>query len=464
MPLTTSNLPLVVEPVSTTQAGIPYCDIDGTVPRSTSLLGEGSFDVDERDSEVPREHDRLSESSAGDSDDSESEGNGDGSIDFEFYYDNDMAVDHSGPASPSAADSSTRDSMDPTPIPTPTPNLQRRTTSTSPTQAVTQTTPPTTLPAAVDPTLFSGPIARLPSFSEFSAWSKEDSWDYVQKLHAQGQDLMGSITTLNAQLSTSNVHCSMAKHDLELTRDQQATRKKRRGPTKKFEARYITHADMKDTFETQLKEKEAKEAKEQEKRAQKQAETEARTARIDTDVVLKTFDCPISTYKRKDDLITISRALRVTIEPKDTINHLTLKIKTQMAQNPSLATNPRFSALFSERRRSARGEKRIAPTAAPPESGPSSTAPSASFDTSSSHFPSTASFPDPGSGSARHIATSDPSSLHFPSTASFSHTPSPRLGSSSTPPSTAPDPSGAFFPSIPAGPFRFSLQAQPPGP
>ena len=97
---------------------------------------------------------------------------------------------------------------------------------------------------------------------------------------------------------------------------------------------------MKDAFETQQKEKEEKAAKEAEIAVKKKAEHEARTSQIDHDVVLKTFESPLSTYKRKDDLVTIARALQITIETKDTITTLLKNIKARMAENPALAQNP----------------------------------------------------------------------------------------------------------------------------
>ncbi|KAL4067304.1 regulator of Vps4 activity in the MVB pathway-domain-containing protein [Scleroderma yunnanense] len=69
---------------------------------------------------------------------------------------------------------------------------------------------------------------------------------------------------------------------------------------------------------------------------------------IDHDVVLKTFDSPLSTYKRKDDLVTIARALQIVVESKDTITALSKKTRARMDEDPTIAQNSRFSALFGE--------------------------------------------------------------------------------------------------------------------
>ncbi|KAG0694842.1 hypothetical protein DFH29DRAFT_300007 [Suillus ampliporus] len=60
----------------------------------------------------------------------------------------------------------------------------------------------------------------------------------------------------------------------------------------------------------------------------------------------KDLDAPLSSYKLKDDFLTISQALGLAVEKEDTIASLTNKIKTHLDDHPALADNARFSALF----------------------------------------------------------------------------------------------------------------------
>ncbi|KAG1851017.1 hypothetical protein C8R48DRAFT_836561 [Suillus tomentosus] len=71
-----------------------------------------------------------------------------------------------------------------------------------------------------------------------------------------------------------------------------------------------------------------------------------RTVKINQNAVTKDFDVPLSSYKLKDDFLTIAQALGVAVEKKDTIASLTNKIKTHLDEHPALADNARFSALF----------------------------------------------------------------------------------------------------------------------
>ncbi|KAL4067074.1 hypothetical protein V8B97DRAFT_1008463 [Scleroderma yunnanense] len=204
---------------------------------------------------------------------------------------------------------------------------------------------------------FTGPVVPLVSFAQYSEMSKEDGWEYICQLHAQIQALVTTVTSQAAQLEASNAHCTMAKYEISTVQDQQVSKNKGKARTMKFSSRYVTHPDMKDKFESQRKEKEEKAAREAEATAKKRAENEARMSRIDHDVVLKTFDSPLSTYKRKDDLVTIARALQIAVESKDTITALSKKIRAHMDEDPTITQNSRFSALFGEPHRGRRSKQ-----------------------------------------------------------------------------------------------------------
>ncbi|KAL4070505.1 hypothetical protein J3A83DRAFT_4243736 [Scleroderma citrinum] len=108
---------------------------------------------------------------------------------------------------------------------------------------------------------------------------------------------------------------------------------------------------------------------------------------IDHDVVLKTFDSPLSTYKRKDDLVTIARALQIVVESKDTITALSKKTRARMDEDPTIAQNSRFSALFGEPCRGQRSKRtNHTQKTGPSHAGPSIIYAQAYAPTSSTHF------------------------------------------------------------------------------
>ncbi|KIK03090.1 hypothetical protein K443DRAFT_42533, partial [Laccaria amethystina LaAM-08-1] len=85
--------------------------------------------------------------------------------------------------------------------------------------------------------------------------------------------------------------------------------KKNRG-SKKVKGRILTLPAMKASFDIQENERREKEKTDREKEAQKAAEALTRSAQIMHDTVLKVFDKPIASYKKKDDLVTIGGALQ----------------------------------------------------------------------------------------------------------------------------------------------------------
>ncbi|KAG0692338.1 hypothetical protein DFH29DRAFT_1048592 [Suillus ampliporus] len=52
------------------------------------------------------------------------------------------------------------------------------------------------------------------------------------------------------------------------------------------------------------------------KQAQKKAENDARTVKINRNAVTKDFDAPLSSYKLKDDFLTIAQALGLAVEKR----------------------------------------------------------------------------------------------------------------------------------------------------
>ena len=76
----------------------------------------------------------------------------------------------------------------------------------------------------------------------------------------------------------------------------------------------------------------------------------------------RVFNCPLASYKRKDDLVALAGALSLPME--GTVAKLMKAIDKHLADNPTRANEPRFKGLF--------GSSRKCPSAMTTASGPSS--------------------------------------------------------------------------------------------
>jgi hypothetical protein len=98
-----------------------------------------------------------------------------------------------------------------------------------------------------------------------------------------------------------------------------------------------------------MAEKEVAEREAAEKEAEKAAQEKIRLARINEEIVLKVFTKSLSSYKRKDDLITLAGALQ--LETTGTVAELTTRVKAHIEAHPELAENARFAGIFQRNRR-----------------------------------------------------------------------------------------------------------------
>ncbi|KIL65352.1 hypothetical protein M378DRAFT_77093, partial [Amanita muscaria Koide BX008] len=97
-------------------------------------------------------------------------------------------------------------------------------------------------------------------------------------------------------------------------------------------------------FEAEDAERQEREKENAEKEAQKLAEQEVRNARIAEDAVSKVFAHTLTSYKKKDELLSIAGALQIS--DKGTIPELLNRIRQHMELHPELRENPRFAGLF----------------------------------------------------------------------------------------------------------------------
>ncbi|KIK45040.1 hypothetical protein CY34DRAFT_802009 [Suillus luteus UH-Slu-Lm8-n1] len=194
---------------------------------------------------------------------------------------------------------------------------------------------------------FTGPILAMPSYAQCMTRSREELWDYISRLHSQNRDLMETVATQSAQLEAANAHCTVVSHENTQLREIHSNKQKQKDyQSMRLPARFVTHPELRATFEADHAARKEKEQADAAKQAQKKAENDARTVKINQNAVTKNFDAPLSSYKLKDDFLTIAQALGLTVEKKDTIASLTNKIKTHLDEHPALADNARFSALF----------------------------------------------------------------------------------------------------------------------
>ncbi|KIJ13527.1 hypothetical protein PAXINDRAFT_100625 [Paxillus involutus ATCC 200175] len=101
-----------------------------------------------------------------------------------------------------------------------------------------------------------------------------------------------------------------------------------------------------DIFPDEVEHRE-KEKAEAEKQAKRKADGEVRVAQIERDIRDKVFDAPLSSFRRKDEYITLAGALGISQD--GTVEELKTRIKNYIADPThaaDIAQNPRFSGLF----------------------------------------------------------------------------------------------------------------------
>ncbi|KAG6863778.1 hypothetical protein C0991_003264 [Blastosporella zonata] len=114
----------------------------------------------------------------------------------------------------------------------------------------------------------------------------------------------------------------------------------------KIKAHFVTHPELKDAFEEEEKEHLEKERVKAEKEAQKVVDANVRNTQIACKSVLKTFELPITLYKKKEDFEILATVLEISV--KGTVQELTQRIKDYLAQHKEeLEKIPCFAGLFS---------------------------------------------------------------------------------------------------------------------
>ncbi|KAG2074554.1 hypothetical protein BDR04DRAFT_1115439 [Suillus decipiens] len=141
----------------------------------------------------------------------------------------------------------------------------------------------------------------------------EDLWRNIQFLYGQNKTLFEMYSTKSMQLTAAEAHCTLTSHQLSMLNEQLANKtQKKHQKSKKINAHFVMHSELKEAFEVEEKECIEKERIDTGKAAQKKAENDVQLLCIEEDIKTKVFDSPLSSYKHKDDLITIAGALSLS--------------------------------------------------------------------------------------------------------------------------------------------------------
>lgn len=192
-------------------------------------------------------------------------------------------------------------------------------------------------------------LPTLPPYEHIINQSPKDLWDLMRLHQIRCETVLKEVI---AQRDVANTHCAIARHRIDTLTKQLANKtKSKQQKSKKVEARVLTLPELRGEFDIKEAEDEAKEKVELEKAAQKKADDMARTLRINEEIRNRVFDCPLTSYKRKDDLVALAGALSLPMD--GTVVGLVKVIKEHLDENPTLANEPRFKGLFgSSRKRS----------------------------------------------------------------------------------------------------------------
>jgi len=192
-------------------------------------------------------------------------------------------------------------------------------------------------------------LPLLPPYEHVIRQTPKELWDFMRLHQIQCEAVLKEAI---AQHDAANAHCTIARHRINaITKQLTNKTQNKRQKSKKSEARVLTLPELREEFDIKDAEEEAKEKADLEKAAQKKANEMARTLRINEEIRSRVFDCPLASYKRKDDLVALAGALLLPMD--GTVVELMKVIKGYLDKNPTRADEPRFKGLFgSSRKRS----------------------------------------------------------------------------------------------------------------
>jgi hypothetical protein len=182
---------------------------------------------------------------------------------------------------------------------------------------------------------------KKPTYEELEFENRK----YIYKMNL----LENELAMAKAQMMASDAHCTIMTRAATQARSELQNHKKKTRQSVKTQARFASYPDLKAAYEIEAAEKEAAGREAAEKEAEKAAQEKIRLAQINEEIVLKVFTKSLSSYKWKDELITLAGALH--LETTGTVPELTAQVKAHIEAHPELAETARFAGLFQCNRR-----------------------------------------------------------------------------------------------------------------
>ena len=201
---------------------------------------------------------------------------------------------------------------------------------------------------------------KLRTITSISAGTQEEINALQRRLTAataqiQGQQAhIASLQThcrlLNAEKGAAEAHCTLRTMENTELRQQLEGQKHRskRQRIRNTAGRFLTLPQAQAAFHTQQEERATQLALETEKQAERTVANRARELQRAHNAIHKTFDAPLGSYKRKDDLKDIAAAL--ALDQQGTVPQLISRCRDHLTTHPGLSSNPRFACLFTARR------------------------------------------------------------------------------------------------------------------
>ena len=194
--------------------------------------------------------------------------------------------------------------------------------------------------------------------------SKEDLVSYTLNLQSHIRMMQHQAQMTDTLHQSANAHCTLAVRmiaDINVRLDN-ANKKRNRGTVKK-KARVVVAPKLEELFAQEEREAEIWEKEAKEKERAKAVEEVERNHCIQEAISSKIYNLPLSSYKRKEDLVGLAGALEILAT--GTVTELTERIKEHLSNNQNLAEHARFSTLFHSRRQHQRSQLPFPPQPMP---------------------------------------------------------------------------------------------------
>ena len=144
---------------------------------------------------------------------------------------------------------------------------------------------------SVSTTLGRPTLPPFPAYADVMDCTPKELYTYMRSHQSQCEVILNECT---AQLDAANAHCTITRRHITTLTEQLANKSQsKRRKSKKIQARFVTLPELREVFEAEDAELEAKEKAELEKAAKKKANDSARMLRINHEIGSRIFDLPL---------------------------------------------------------------------------------------------------------------------------------------------------------------------------